>query len=273
MRFDRESWRKLYVAESVQHRMLPLFTRGLRDYLLRHAEDDGTILRDSVDHAGDLARLAVVEREKVGREASWAAAGMLAPDLECEEADDFHRFCRSSLSLYPRFAGELLDETGIDIELDRTGTMYLAFDVAEAAAAAERYARQRVTGIAVETMSTDGVLKIEPLVSSSVKFGLLYPNNWQVENRKLVAALERFCRDSGVEIVDNCCVEGVAVESGRVTGVRTASGVVSAGRVVVAAGAWSAMVDIGGPSLPVRPIRGQMIAYARLNNITPPWSR
>ncbi len=56
MRFERESWRKLYVAESVSHRMLPLFTRGLRDYLLRHAEDDGTILRESSDHAGDLLR-------------------------------------------------------------------------------------------------------------------------------------------------------------------------------------------------------------------------
>lgn len=57
MRFDRESWRKLYVVESVQHRLLPLFTRGLRDYLLRHAESDGTILRDSADHAADLARV------------------------------------------------------------------------------------------------------------------------------------------------------------------------------------------------------------------------
>jgi glycine oxidase len=207
-------------------------------------------------------RIAVIEQGKVGREASWAAAGMLAPDLECEETDDFHRFCTSSLSLYPRFAGELLDETGIDIELDRTGTLYLAFDEAETAAAAERYARQRVAGIAVETLSTDGVLKIEPLVSSGVKFGLLYSNDWQVENRKLVAALERFCRDSRVEIVDNCRVEGVAVGPGRVTGVRSSSGVISAGRVVLAAGAWTAMVDIEGLSLPVRPIRGQMIAYA-----------
>lgn len=68
MRFERESWRKLYVAESVSHRMLPLFTRGLRDYLLRHAEDDGTILRGSEDHASDLARVlyaTVQERRQI----------------------------------------------------------------------------------------------------------------------------------------------------------------------------------------------------------------
>jgi hypothetical protein len=45
VRFDRESWRKLYVAESLEHRLLPVFSRGLRDYLLRFAEQDGTLFR------------------------------------------------------------------------------------------------------------------------------------------------------------------------------------------------------------------------------------
>jgi len=71
MRFDRESWRKLYVVESVTHRMLPLFTRGLRDYLLRHAEDDGTILRGSNDNAADLARvLCATQQERKQIEAA-----------------------------------------------------------------------------------------------------------------------------------------------------------------------------------------------------------
>jgi hypothetical protein len=54
--FDRESWRKLYVRESAEDRLLPLLCRGLRDYLLRHAKDDGTILTRTEDPAGDLAR-------------------------------------------------------------------------------------------------------------------------------------------------------------------------------------------------------------------------
>ncbi len=71
MKFDRESWRKLYVAESTTHRMLPLFTRGLRDYLLRYAEDDGTILRGSDDHAADLSRvLCATQQERKQIEAA-----------------------------------------------------------------------------------------------------------------------------------------------------------------------------------------------------------
>jgi hypothetical protein len=55
MRFDRESYRKLYVRESAEDRMMPILARGLRDYLLRHAQEDGTLLRKTRDPKGDLA--------------------------------------------------------------------------------------------------------------------------------------------------------------------------------------------------------------------------
>jgi hypothetical protein len=64
MRFDRESWRKLYIVESAEHRLLPMFTRGMRDYLLRLASDDGTILRNSSTPKADLQRLLNVEKQE-----------------------------------------------------------------------------------------------------------------------------------------------------------------------------------------------------------------
>lgn len=57
MKFERESWRKLYVVESAEHRMLSVFARGLRDYLLRLASDDGTLLSSTKDPKKDLTRL------------------------------------------------------------------------------------------------------------------------------------------------------------------------------------------------------------------------
>jgi hypothetical protein len=56
MRFETQSWRKLYVAESMQHRLLPVLCRGLRDYLLRYAGEDGTLLAKTDDPAHDLAK-------------------------------------------------------------------------------------------------------------------------------------------------------------------------------------------------------------------------
>jgi len=49
------------VVESTEHKLLPLFTRGLRDYLLRISGDDGTVLKSTKDAAGDLARVLTAE--------------------------------------------------------------------------------------------------------------------------------------------------------------------------------------------------------------------
>lgn len=61
MKFEHESWRKLYVAESIEHRLLPIFTRSLRDYLLRMADDEGTLLKQTKAPSADLARVLIVD--------------------------------------------------------------------------------------------------------------------------------------------------------------------------------------------------------------------
>jgi hypothetical protein len=75
MKFERESWRKLYVVESAQHRLLPVFTRGLRDYLLRLASDDGTLLVETENAERDLLRL--LNAEPAERKAITAAYAQL----------------------------------------------------------------------------------------------------------------------------------------------------------------------------------------------------
>src|ERR1700753_2073263 len=73
------------------------------------------------------AGVVVVDNNSEGA-ASRAAAGMLAPQCEADRGDDFFELLCGSRDLYPAFADALLEETGIRIELDRTGTLYLAFD-------------------------------------------------------------------------------------------------------------------------------------------------
>jgi glycine oxidase len=65
----------------------------------------------------------IVERSSLGAEASSAAAGMLAPQAEADSADEFFQLCCQSRDLYPAFARSLLEETGIDIELETSGTL------------------------------------------------------------------------------------------------------------------------------------------------------
>lgn len=56
------------------------------------------------------------ESHQAGRAASWAAAGMLAPLIEAHH-EDFLDIARASISLYPRFVGELEALSGIDCDL------------------------------------------------------------------------------------------------------------------------------------------------------------
>src|SRR5688572_29203059 len=74
-----------------------------------------------------MRSITLIERAGLGAEASHAAAGMLAPQAEANNHDLFFEFACASRDRYPAFAHQLREETGTDIELETTGTLYLAF--------------------------------------------------------------------------------------------------------------------------------------------------
>ena len=54
--WSKERWRKLYLREALDQRLWSVMARGLRDYLIRLAEDDGGLIRDADDPVGALLR-------------------------------------------------------------------------------------------------------------------------------------------------------------------------------------------------------------------------
>ncbi|MEP6848442.1 MAG: glycine oxidase ThiO [Acidobacteriota bacterium] len=208
--------------------------------------------------------ITVLEKGRAGREASWAAAGMLAPQAETDAIDNFYELCSESRDLYPEFADQLLEETGVNIELDRSGTLYLAFTDEDVEAIEGRFTWQRCAGLSVESLSATECRVLEPGIWESVKGGLLFANDWQVENRKLVEALIEFSRISELEIIENTTVTDLAIDGNKISGARTSDGqFFAAGAVVLATGAWTSLIKIGELALPVhvKPIRGQMICF------------
>lgn len=194
-------------------------------------------------HKRGAGSITIVDKGRIGGEASWAAAGMLAPNAECHSDDELFQLCTASNALYPTFAAELLEETGIDVELDRTGTLVLAFNDEYAAVLDSKYEWQRGAGIEVEKLSAMDVRSLEPRISPDVHSGYRYPNDWQVENRKLVAALRKYCEINEIELIENTAVETLRGDA----------------KFIVTAGAWSNDLL---PKLDVKPIRGQMISLA-----------
>jgi glycine oxidase len=217
-----------------------------------------------------VMRVTLIERASLGAEASSAAAGMLAAQVEAMSADAFLELSLASRALYPDLAADLLEETGIDIELERTGTLYLGFTEEDEREIEARYRWQRSAGLVVEELSVDEARRLEPGLSPHARRALRFPLDAQVENRRLVAALARSVERSGVRLLTGTNVESVLIESGRVTGVNTSRGAISAPLVIVAAGAWVSFIQTTGGSssatadaLPLRvePVRGQMLCF------------
>src|SRR5271154_3331541 len=70
-------------------------------------------------------RVLVVEKGEPGREASWAAGGMLV-DSSAETRPELRELATVSAGMYPEFVHELHDESGLKIDLRSIGTLVLA---------------------------------------------------------------------------------------------------------------------------------------------------
>lgn len=203
-------------------------------------------------------RICVIERGSVGQEASSAAAGMLAPQAEANGQDDFFWLACRSRDLYASFAESLRDETGIDIELDHTGTLYLALTYHDLVEVEKRFAWQTAAGLAVEKLTPSQVRELEPSLNPSLLCALRFPLDLQVENRRLLSALTNSVSKLGVEIVTETSVDSIKTERDRIRGVQTSRGSIDCPTVVVAAGAWSGFFN--KPAIKIEPVRGQMVS-------------
>src|SRR5262245_19645517 len=180
----------------------------------------------------------LIERANLGTEASYAAAGMLAPQAEAESRDEFFDLLCNSRDLYPSFAAALQDETGVDIELDQTGTLYLAFNGHDQTEIDARYEWQTGAGLPVEIMSAADARILESNIASNVAGALRFPKDIQVENRRLINALVNSVSQLNVRVATGVNVEAIQIVHDRVTGIKTSDGALATPLVILAAGTW-----------------------------------
>lgn len=204
----------------------------------------------------------VVERSNLGAEASSAAAGMLAPQAEADCDDDFFRLCCQSRDMYRAFAQALNEETGIDIELETSGTMYLGFTEEDESELEKRYEWQERAGLDVEKLSVDTAKLLERCISDGVRAALRFPRDTQVENRRLISALAAANEALGVRVLTGVSVDSLNFKRNQVAGIQTSSGFIACENVVIAGGAWTSQIlNETLPNPRVEPVRGQMVSF------------
>lgn len=167
-------------------------------------------LASALELAREGLKVRVYEPRKPGQ-ASWAAAGILGPQSEVHDPSPMLDLCRASFALYPEFVEGL----GADVGFRRNGTLHLAFTDEEAQELEARERWQTQAGLRVERRG---------------RREWFFPDEGQVDNRKLLAALEQAARGAGVVFIE----------------------APASSPDVICAGSWS--------GAPVFPIKGEMLA-------------
>ncbi len=200
----------------------------------------------------------LLERAGVGQESSWAGGGIVSPLYPWRYSPAVTALAHWSQDFYPQLAEHLFVTTGVDPQVHTTGLYWLDLDdEPEALAWAVREGRP-LSKVDI-SVAHDAV----PVLGGGYSQAIFMANVANVRNPRLVKSLKAaLLALPGVTIREQCVVTGFAVENGRVVGVNTAQGPILGDQVVLAAGAWSGdLLGTLGLSLPVEPVKGQMILY------------
>jgi glycine oxidase len=193
-------------------------------------------------------RVLLVERGEPGREASHAAAGMLA-DCTLETPAALQTLATASARMYPEFVHELQDESGMKVDLRDQGT--LLFPSPEwVSQQPEFFARNPLPAPLAE---------LEPALAGTT-IPVFYLKERSVDPRALVAAASKAARHREVDISSGTSVTAVLLAEGQVAGVKTNRTQYGAPCVVNCAGAWAG--SFSSHRFPTRPVKGQMLAVA-----------
>jgi glycine oxidase len=219
---------------------------------------------------GGAGRIAVVDRGQPGAEASNAAAGVLAVASSRAPRGALFELKRASAGLYPALVDALRAETGQDVGYSDAGLLDLAFTSREAEQLDRLIAKRREDGFRIERLDGDAVRERLPQINPAVRRGAHFADDAAVDNSRLVAALYAAAATRGVDFRLGRTVRRLQAVRGRVTAVELDEGRLMPGRVVIAAGAWSAALLRGlRVRLPVRSDRGEMMAV-KLRPPAPP---
>jgi glycine oxidase len=205
----------------------------------------------------------VLERGRVGQEASWAAAGMIAPQAEAEGPGPFFDFCMKARDAFDGIVDRLVRDGGVDPEYDRAGILYVALDADERAQLERRARWQRSVGAPLEELSGAEARRVEPMLSPEALYAIHMPTNRRTDNRKLTQAYAAAARKAGAEFVEGARVEGLALRGERAIGVLMDGGSIREADVVVnAAGAWAGEIrGLEADRVKLHPVRGQIVCF------------
>jgi glycine oxidase len=191
------------------------------------------------------ANVTVVERDFCGRGATWAAAGMLAPEAERLEGD-LLEFGIRSREMYPQWIANLMRLSGQDCGYWCCGIIAPVLEESD----------RQVISEHPKYINREESRKRQSGLGENILGSLWLPEDGQVNNRKLTQALLTTARSLSIKILEGTTVYQIVRDPKRVMHLDTSAGKLQGDRYVLATGAWTRSLL----PLPIKPIKGQMLS-------------
>jgi glycine oxidase len=192
------------------------------------------------------ASVLVLEKGEPGREASWAAGGMLA-NCGDETPLALKPLADASAAMYPEFVAEIEDASGLKVDLRSNGTLLFP------------PTPQDLRHMSGALPLTAPLARLEPHLAPQ-NCAVVFLHERSVCPRALVEAVLKAARHRGVEVKHGEHVVSVDLDEGHAAGVTTTKTSFPAAKIVNCAGAWAG--TIAPHEFPTRPVKGQMVCFA-----------
>ncbi len=210
-------------------------------------------------------RVTVFDEGDVAFRASRGNFGLVWVQGKGVKMPDYARWSRLSAALWPEFAAELQEETGLDVELRQPGGFDICLTDEELATAQARLEdlRARLDGdYPFEVLGHDSLKKRLPAIGPKIAGAIHGPEDGHANPLYLLRALTSAFTRRGGRIVNGATVREIAALSsgfriGAAPGWR-------AEKVVLCAGLGNArLAPMAGLAAPVKPNRGQVLICER----------
>ena len=190
----------------------------------------------------------VVDKHEIGKESSWAGAGILFPLMPWNYEPKVYDLCMLASSFYENFSKKLYDSTGIDPEYKKTGMTLIP-----------PYQKEDV----IKWANSQNLSFEETFFRGSESIN--FPSIAQIRSPRLMKSIKLFMKKMEIEIIENIELAEIQDKKGVVKKWPTKiNSFIVADYYVITSGAWTSNLKDNYKSK-IYPVRGQMIQYKASN--------
>ena len=158
---------------------------------------------------------------------------------------------------------EINTDIGGGFELEDKGGVVVSRSEKGIADLKKLSALQAAHGIQVVELDAKGIKEIEPYISESVEYAVLYPQDAQCQPMLAAAQIMRAVKKRGGAFIQGENVKSINVKSGKVVGLTTEKNTYTCPIIINATGTWAGEIaKMAGSYLPIMPRRGFILVTA-----------